>query len=300
MAEDGRMTNDIAAAVAFMAGNARLLDRRRLDFLLGTDDAAGVLRALDAHRNGDGGYGWALEPDLRSTESQPAAAMHALEVMAEVAATTPTDAVALCEWLAANSIDGAGLPFALALRSDAASAPWWNDPDTLTPSLHITSAVAVQAHAVAQHDRSVAQHPWLESATRWCFEQIDALTEPTSHEVLFSLRLLDAAVDVMPDAGPRLDRLGQALPADGVVPVTGGIEGEVFHPLDFAPHPGRPVRRFFTDEVIAADLDRLAAGQRPDGGWEVNFNSASPVGSLDWRGYATVAAISVLRANGRL
>jgi len=44
----------------------------------------------------------------------------------------------------------------------------------------------------------------------------------------------------------------------------------------------------------------LAAGQRDDGGWEVNFRSASPIGALEWRGYATVGAIQVLRANGHL
>src|SRR3954453_6227501 len=108
-----------------MACHARTVDRRRLEFLLGDDDATGVLAALDAHRNDDGGYGWALEPDLRSPESQPAAAMHALEVMAEVPHAAPTRAAELCSWLAANSIDGRGLPFALALRSQAGCAPWW-------------------------------------------------------------------------------------------------------------------------------------------------------------------------------
>jgi hypothetical protein len=37
-------------------------------------------------RNPDGGYGWGLEPDLRSVTSQPVGAMHAMEVFAETAA----------------------------------------------------------------------------------------------------------------------------------------------------------------------------------------------------------------------
>jgi hypothetical protein len=52
--------------------------------------------------------------------------------------------------------------------------------------------------------------------------------------------------------------------------------------------------------VIAADLDRLAALQQDDGGWTVDFRTSSPAGSLDWRGYATVSAIDVLRRNGRV
>ena len=62
-------------------------------------------------------------------------------------------------------------------------------------------------------------------------------------------------------------------------------------------HPApRPPRR----AVVAADLDRLAAGQRADGGWEVDFTAYSPAAALEWRaGYATVEAVGVLRAHGR-
>ena len=49
-----------------------------------------MLAALDGHRNPDGGYGWGLEADLRSPESQPGAALHAFEVFEEIApATSP-------------------------------------------------------------------------------------------------------------------------------------------------------------------------------------------------------------------
>ena len=51
--------------------------------------------------------------------------------------------------------------------------------------------------------------------------------------------------------------------------------------------------------MIEADLDRLEGGQQPDGGWTVDFESRSPAGKLDWRGFATVAAVDVLRRNGR-
>ena len=49
-----------------MAAHARVLDRRRFELLSGEANVAGVLAALDGYRNPDGGYGWGLEPDLRS------------------------------------------------------------------------------------------------------------------------------------------------------------------------------------------------------------------------------------------
>jgi hypothetical protein len=83
------------------------------------------------------------------------------------------------------------------------------------------------------------------------------------------------------------------------MPVVGGIEGQRLYPTDFAPEPHRPLRRLFTDDLVAADLDRLAGLQQPDGGWVVDFDSFSPAATLDWRGYATVRAVTVLARNAR-
>src|SRR4051812_50217134 len=116
-----------------MACHARTVDRRRLEFLLGDDDATGVLGALDAHRNADGGYGWALEPDLRSPESQPAAAMHAFEVMADVAPATTPRATELCAWLPQHNIGATRPPFALSLRTPAGRAPGGQGPPPPPP-----------------------------------------------------------------------------------------------------------------------------------------------------------------------
>lgn len=68
-------------------------------------------------------------------------------------------------------------------------------------------------------------------------------------------------------------------------------------PLDFAPTPDRPVRALLAPEVIAADLQRLAGQQQDDGGWAVDFASWSPAAALEWRGYMTVRAISILQRN---
>jgi hypothetical protein len=65
--------------------------------------------------------------------------------------------------------------------------------------------------------------------------------------------------------------------------------------LDLAPRPNGPARRLFTDHIVTAELERLAARQQPDGGWTVDFHSSSPAASLEWRGYATVAAVTAIR-----
>jgi hypothetical protein len=295
MTED--TTIDRPAARAFVATHGRILDRRRLEVVFDGAPADGLLAALDGYRNVDGGYGWGLEPDLRSPESQPTAGMHAFEILAEAGPSGAGRAAELCDWLDANSRPDGGLPFANAITDPTGCAAWWLDPDTETSSLQMTAQVAANAHLVARHDPVVRDHPWLARATAWCLTAIGGLEEaPHALELLFALRFLDSAAAVEPEALALLDRLGRFLPADGVVPVQGGVEGEAVRPLDLAPREDGPARRLFAEDVLEAELRRLAGGQQADGGWTVDFPSASPAASLEWRAYATVQALQVLGA----
>lgn len=141
------------------------------------------------------------------------------------------------------------------------------------------------------------------SATSWCFDAIDDLVAaaepPPAYVLLFALRFLDAAADAHPRALDQLDALAPFVRDDGAIPVAGGAPGESLKLLDLAPFPDRPVRRLFRPDAVTADLDRLAAGQQDDGGWTVDYDAYSPAAALEWRGYATVQAVRVLRANGR-
>jgi hypothetical protein len=298
--EDGFMV-DIERASEFMRTHARLLDRRRFELLVGDGSAAAALAALSGYRNADGGFGSGLEPDLRSDSSQPGGALHAFEVFEEIGPETSPMAVELCDWLGSVSLPGGALPFAFAVPDPAGSATFWVEADSAAPSLFITSAVCGVAHRVAEHDPAVAGHPWLEAATDWCMAQVAALAEaPFAIAFRYVLQFLDAVHGKREEAAAELARLGELLPESATLPVPGGAEGERLTPLDISPWPGRPLRDLLSPEAVAADLDRLASEQRADGGWDVDFNAFSPVAALEWRGYTTVWALTVLLANGRL
>jgi hypothetical protein len=292
---------DLDAATAFVTTHGRLLERRRLDRLVNGTSPDGLLAALAAYRNEDGGFGWGLEPDLPTPASQPVGALHAFEVLEQASPATSPLGASLCDWLASVSLPGSGLPFALRDAAGPGVAPWWAGADPAAPSLHLTSAVCAQAHRVRVHDRAVADHPWLQRATDWCWTTLLGRSEPEgAYELRFVLDLLDAVVDVVPQAAEQLARFAAFVPASGELPVEGGLADERLRPLDYAPRPGRPVREHVAPQAIARDLDRLASGQRPDGGWDVDFRINSPAAGLAWRGYATVRAVSVLHANDRL
>jgi len=294
------MSVDLGAAAGFLAGCGRVLDRRRFDLLFGDGDAEAVLAAVDGYRNPDGGYGWGLEPDLRSRTSQPGGALHAMEVFADVAPATTDRARQLCDWLASVSNADGGLPFALPQPDPAASAPFWLDPSPES-NLQITAIVAATAHRVAATDPAVAGHPWLARATDHCLAAVrDLDAQPHAMVLAFAAQLLDAAAPGRPEAAELVEALRPHVPADGLLHVAGGADDEFMRPLDFTPLPGGPVRDLFAPAVVDAELERLANGQEPDGGWTVDFASYSPAATLEWRGHRTVQALSLLRANGVL
>ncbi|MFL6164598.1 MAG: hypothetical protein ACJ74U_20565 [Jatrophihabitantaceae bacterium] len=294
------LAGSIDRARSFLAGHGRLLERRRFELLAGRCGPEPVLAALDGYRNPDGGYGWGIEPDLRDASSQPAGALHALEVLAELSAAGAEQAVALLDWLAGNSLPDGGLPFALPVLDPAGVAPFWAAADPGSSSLQITAAVAGQAYRLTAVLPELAGHAWLTTATGYCLAAIEGLPDrPGAYELSFALQLLDAVSDRQPAAAELLDRLGRRLlPADGVLPVAGGAAGEVLRALDIAPWPDRPIRKLFAPALIEAEFARLVGEQRPDGGWQPDFDSYSPAGRLDWRGYATVRAVSILLRNG--
>jgi hypothetical protein len=280
---------DLSAASAFMATHARLLDRRRFDVLVHGGGPEGVLAAVEAYRNPDGGYGWGMEPDLRAAASQPAGAYHAMEAWEDIQPVRSPREAELCDWLAGATLPDGGLPFALGLESAAGCAPFWAGADPTSASLQITSFVAAAAHRLG------LEHDWLVRATDYCLRAIDALgDDPHAIELAFAVRFLDAVGD-----RERLARLGRHIPDDGIVRVQGGQEDEVLRALDFAPLPG-PARALFAPELIDTELRRLAGAQREDGGWTVDFASYSPAAELEWRGHVTVKNVVILRANGVL
>jgi hypothetical protein len=282
------MSVDLKRAAAFLAGHGRVLDRRRFELLVGQGNPEAVLAAVDGYRNADGGYGWGLEPDLRAGESQPAGALHAFEVFAEVGPVTTPRAKELCDWLDEVTRQDGGLPFALPVKDPTGCAPFWAQADPTVSTLQSTAFAAGMAHRVAKHDPAVAKHSWLARATGYCTEAIAAMEkQPHAIELSFAVKFLDAVGDK-----ELLTRLGRFVPADGLVPVAGGSEGETLRGLDFAP--------VVSEEVIEAELDRLESRQLEDGGWTVDFASFSPAAALEWRGYATVMAVSTLTRAGRV
>jgi hypothetical protein len=287
---------DLDAAVRFVATTARVLERRRLDVLLGdTGGSTGVVTALDAYRNEDGGYGWGLEPDHRSSTSQPVAAMHALEVLAEIRDVTTPRPVEICDWLAGHSLADGGMPFILPFTDTVGSAGHWVSGDPSVSSVQMTTQLAAQAHRLARVRPDVAAHPWLGRATDYCLAELEQARDLHPYELMFALRFLDAAAGADERAERLVRRLSTSVSAGEPIPMPGGAEGEALHLLDLTPYRDAPSRAYVTAAALANDVERLAGRQQDDGGWTVDFPAYGPAAALEWRGYATVQSVGILR-----
>lgn len=60
---------DFEKAAEFIWRNARLLERRIFEYTFQGGESHQVIHALKAYQNDDGGFGHAMEPDLRTPDS---------------------------------------------------------------------------------------------------------------------------------------------------------------------------------------------------------------------------------------
>ena len=287
------ITPDFDAAAAFVAANARVLDRRRFQRLFEDGPTAPVQDAVAAYRNDDGGFGHALEPDCRAPCSQPAAAEMALRVLDEANAWDEGLVRGACDWLAAVAPAEGGAAFVEPTLADWPHAPWWVPEEGHPASLIATGMIAGTLHA-----RGVS-HPWLDGATEVMWNRIGTLTETSGYEMFGVLRFLQHVPD-QDRAREAFVRVGPLLIERNLVALDPEASGEVHGVLDFAPEPDSLARSLFDDVTVKAHLDHLAQAQRDDGGWTFSWPAWSPAAELDWRGFLTVDALRVLRANGRL
>ncbi|WP_269856645.1 hypothetical protein [Streptomyces sp. RPT161] len=283
------LTSPLARAERFVWLTARVLEQRRFahHFLDGGADP--VETALTAYRNEDGGYGHALEPELRGPVSQPAHAAHALRVLDEIGHCGGQRAERLCRYLTSASTPDGALPAPHLPQDPAAHLA---EP---TGDLLATGPVVGVLH------RNGVWHAWLFRATDFCWAAVESLEHPDPQQVQAAVAFLDGVPD-RPRAEAVAERLGRLvrrrrLPV--LEPAQGPDAHHHYYAYDFAPSPDSLARRWFTNAEMDRALDFLAAAQAPDGGWPLRSQSWTPAAQLERRPILTIEALLTLRAYGR-
>ncbi|MBT2457086.1 hypothetical protein [Streptomyces sp. ISL-86] len=293
----------LARAEQFIWLTARVLEQRRFAFHFLGGDADPVDAALGSYLGGDGGYGHALDPDLRGPLSQPLHTAYALRVLDSLGRCAGQRIERLCRHLTRVSTPDGALPVVFPAPRGYPAAPYHPMHDDAPGELLATGPVVGVLH------RNRIWHAWLFRATDFCWDRVETLRHSHPYEIQSAVAFLDGAPD-RARAAAAADRLGRLVRERRLAvldpsrreeypPCPGYAPGEQLFPHDFARRPESLARGWFTDEELGRSLDFLAAEQQPDGGWPARRPAWAPGSSLERRPIATLEALLTLRAHGR-
>jgi hypothetical protein len=300
----------------YVATHARPLDRALFAFYFedGTQDA--VLEALAAFQNHDGGFGRALEPDIRSQASSVIATSTAFGIMRDVGtpAGHPLVLTGLRYLLLRYQVEQGVWPIVSAAIEDAPHAPWWDSSqaEVTFGRFQINPRAAVLGHLyhyLMPHNAQtfgVAAQLALKEATQKLREHVAQvettlgkhdldclLTLVTAHNVPASVRLALL---------PRIEQHA----AQGVVTDPAEWGNYAMLPLDLVKTPDALLAPVISADALQANLDYVIERQLPDGSWPLSWQwsfvdaDAWAQAEKDWKGHLAVQTLQTLRAFGRI
>ena len=289
-------TPDFSAAAAFVAANARVVDRRRFQRLFERGPAAAVRDAVAAYRNEDGGFGHALEPDTRCPASLPIYVETAFQALA-TAGTVDHDMVTrACDFLARTAQQagaGGAVPLAFDVIESFPRAAHWGEW-TYQPALNPTAGLTGLLYQLG------IDHPWRAAGTAYCWQQLESGGLPgDAHALKETLVFLEHVPD-RDRADQHAAALAKNLASVPMIQLDPDATGYGLTPLDLAPLATSRWRALFTDAQLDAHLDRLQKKQQADGGWPIAWEPPSEAARYEWRGVVTLGALRTLTSYGRI
>jgi hypothetical protein len=271
---------DFDRARDFVYRQGRVLEQRLFATLFEEAPATGVVRALEAFRNDDGGLGHGLEPDKRDPASHPLDLQFGFEVLELAGAESDIPATA-AGFLERVADDRGAIPFLLLSARGFPHAGHLALDVFYAPHPWPTSSMCAWLH------RFGVRSEWLDRATEWVHGELERNPPTDAHAIKEALRFAryaPGAAELGPRIAAQLDHAEYFLadaddPEYGVTPLE--IDG-----VDFP------------QEQLDAHARRLDSEQEDDGGWPLRWEPPSEDSRLDWRAHRTVTALHTLRRHG--
>jgi hypothetical protein len=268
---------------------------------------ADVVATLAAHQNPDGGFGHALEPDVRTSESSALATSIALRWLYEagVPGSEPMVGQAIGYLRATWDEATHTWPLIPPAAQAAPHAPWWDDSDGELPHHFGDFLVNCRAEILAYlwHYADLVPTDWLMALTEDTVAAI--LAQPQDmHALICAVALLD--MPLVPAA--VRERLHAPLAAQARA-LCGASAADWANygpqPLNYATAPTAALAGDLAD-LLPANLDFLEARQAANGAWEPNWTWGDEADSnwqaarRDWMGHLTLTTLLKLRAFDRI
>lgn len=289
--------------------NGRLLERALFTHHFESGGGDGVLTALAAYQNEDGGFGNALEPDIRLPASSPLATTVALQILRDIGATSDTPMVqqAIAYLLDSYNVDGEAWLSVPPEVNDYPHAFWWTWPTIAGrhPELRFYANPHAEIVAHFWHFAELVPRKLLDELTAVSTTYLNQLANEMDRHS-FSCYLYWLKSDNVPDEAKTAVRqkLTLALPHTVATDPEAWL-GYDLQPIDVADSPAAPFA-IELHESIAANLDHLLNEQGVDGAWSPLWDwsaldaEAWAQARVEWRSVLTWRTLKVLKENGRL
>jgi hypothetical protein len=292
-------------ARTFLFEQGRPLEQALYAFHFGGGPADAGLDALAKFQNADGGFGHALEPDLRAPVSTAIATTVGLQVLREVGADQNCPLVRSAVGYLLDTYDAQRRvwPIIIPEVNDWPHAPWWHYAEDF-PSRWGGYLVNPRAEVVGYLIDYAALVP-ADLPVLLLEEVVEYLKGPKEslemHELLCCARLLWTA-SLPASARQRLMR--SVCPAAEAMVGRGPEEwaGYGLKPIHVAPSPESPLAERL-GEVIRRNLEFEIERQGPDGAWAPNWSwpgEAWRDAERDAKGLLTLRTLLALRNYDRL
>jgi len=300
-----------ARARDFLKTQARPLDRALFEVHFEQAAAERALAELEKFQNDDGGFGHALEPDMRTPSSSALATGIGLTVLKDLGCPAAHPLVRGAVAYLLQTFDAQQNIWRVIPRdaNDHPHAPWWHDEDGSLARTFGGFPIIPRAQLIGllHHYAKDVPAGWLQAVTERTVadsETLEDLGSGGGDDLRYTLSL--AETPALPEAfRSRLRIRLRAIAPQTVSRDPQTWESYCIPPLKLAPSPDSIVADLLQD-VMPAYLDYLIAHQTDAGTWEPTWTWGDfypdvwPQAKLEWRGHLTLETLTSLQAYGRI
>jgi hypothetical protein len=300
----------------FLKTKARPLDRALFEHRFEGSSPQKAITALSTYQNDDGGFGRALEADLRTPTSSALATGHGLSLLKELGCPRSHPAVSGALGYLLDTFDQEAHAWRVVPldANEYAHAPWWHDDGTSLARTFDNFVVIPRAlilgllwHYSAGEPEILSGDDWLEEITGRTVADIESLRDLGSgggDDLVYALSLLET------EELPEQYRIRLAARLGEVVPRVVDRNPKEWNsycitPLKLAPSPKSFAAGMIEDD-IQAHLDYQIEHQSPEGTWDPVWTWGDfypgiwPQACKEWRGHLTLETLTSLCTFGRI
>lgn len=285
-------------AKSFLYKNGRLLDRRRFEYHFEGGSKQAVLDVLRAYQNPDGGFGNALEPDIRCPQSQPVPTEMALHIMDDIGAFDPEIMEGIFRYLREITLPNGGFPLVFRSAIEYPHTLWWNVDRDDIPSINPTGTIIGLLYK-QKANRAFYEETWFKECVDYIWRFMEDARPDGYHEGIQWVEFLRYTSD-QSRASRYLALVDEWLQSPGTIERDPNAQGYVQKVLDWAPTHESYASKFVTPDEVSIHLEALVGQQQEDGGWTISWPAVGPGAESEWRGWLTVERLKTLRSYGKL